>query len=162
MSRSWGNKLRRLRADVLNVPVFTVWTALLMIAISAGDLLEITPVFRPIVASRVFPFFHEIHDLLAAGVVLFVAYRKRTYLAYVSAMFYLVLHIPYFFLESVSELPEFLRIFTTGIIALLGVWLIDKIYGKLKRSGRKKGSSRMFSPISQSEGEKLQEEEQIR
>ena len=149
MSISWNNIILRLRADVQD-RAFTTLTVLLLIVTSAVDLLEIPQVFHPIVASRVFPFFHEIHDLLTVAFILFIAYRKRTYLAYVTAMFYVVLHIPYFLL-STADLPEYLRIIFTSIIGSLGAWLIDNIYGKLSRRGRRRGI-RTFSRIGKSEG----------
>lgn len=102
---------------------------LLSIAIiSLGDLIEIIPLFAPLVASSFFPFFHEVHDLMAAGLVIFATYKHYTRLGIASIIVYVAVHLPYFvvqFPENATELPRNLFV-VFG--AIFGIWLIGRLY----------------------------------
>ncbi len=96
--------------------------------LSLGDLMEIIPLFAPVLASPLFPFFHEIHDLLAVGVVLYAAYHYSTRLAVIAILAYFVAHIPYAIVTFPEETPELSRILLGVFVAFLGIWLIDRLH----------------------------------
>ena len=112
----------------LTRPFVALGVLLSILVFSLGDLMEIIPFFTPVVASRFFPFFHEIHDLLAAVIVLYAAYKHHTRLALAAILLYLTANIPYIIVEFPKNTPEILRILFSGFVALLGVWLINRLH----------------------------------
>ncbi|MBU2008682.1 MAG: hypothetical protein KJ624_02325 [Chloroflexi bacterium] len=113
---------------VLAHPFHAFALALAVLVLAAGDLVEVIPFFAPLVTSSFFPFWHEVHDLLALGLVLYLAYRLPYKLAPTLGIAGLVLfladHGPYFFMMFPKELPEMFRLLLTGFIALLGIFMI--------------------------------------
>jgi len=118
---------RRSRGNVLGI-------ILMFFAIevfSLGDLIEIIPFFSPLMDSALFGFFHEIHNLLATGLVLFAAYKYGSRLGVTATGAYLAIHVVYFTIQR-NEWPENLMEITHVVIAsfisFLGIWLIDRMY----------------------------------
>ncbi|MBI4180885.1 MAG: PAS domain S-box protein [Chloroflexi bacterium] len=99
-----------------------------VIALSLGDNMEIIPIFSPLLASPFFPFFHEIHDLLALVVTLYAAYKYQARLGVAAVLVYLAAHIPYVSLQFHKEAPETLRILFGAFVAFFGIWLIDRLH----------------------------------
>ena len=93
-----------------------------------GDLMEIIPFFAPVTASPFFPFFHEIHDLLALSVVLLAAYKYHARLGVALVLVYLAIHIPYFIHQFPEHTIELLRILFSSFVTLFGIWLINQLH----------------------------------
>ncbi|MDO8568234.1 MAG: PAS domain S-box protein, partial [Dehalococcoidales bacterium] len=110
-------------------PAIALFFLLGVIALSFGDLMEIIPLLAPLVASPLFPFFHEIHDLLAAGLVIYATYKYRVNRLGVAAiLLYVAVHIPYFIIQFPENAPELLRVLFSAFGAAFGVWLIRRLY----------------------------------
>lgn len=111
-------------------PLVTLSLFFAAVAISLGDLMEIIPIFAPAMDSTFFLFFHEIHDLLAVVILLLVVYKHNTRLGVAIASIYPALHIPYFIIRFAEHFPEstmeLLHFLTSGFIAILGFWLINR------------------------------------
>ena len=103
--------------------------------LSLGDLMEIIPIFAPVIDSTLFLLFHEIHDLLAVAVVLLAAYKHHTRLGITALLVYLAIHIPYFIYRFNEESPEHMvhmieiqHTLFSSLIGLLGIWLINRLH----------------------------------
>ena len=97
------------------------------LVISFGELIEIIPLFAPLTNSPLFPFFHEILDLLTLGVVLYAAYKYHTRLGVAAILLYLASHLVYVIIQSPKEAPESVRFLFSTLIGFLGIGLIDQI-----------------------------------
>lgn len=95
-----------------------------MTLLALGDTLELIPYFAPIVASPLFLFFHEIHDLLALSVALYAAYKLSPVLGWWAVAWFMAVHIPYAYLMFPKELPELTRLVAVGVVASFGIRLI--------------------------------------
>lgn len=109
---------------------------LLVSALAMGDLMEIMPVFSGAVASTIFPYFHEVHDILAVGAVLFAAYKYSPSLGVAAIFLFLAAHIPYVIVEFSGHGPEFMRILAIAFIAFFGLTLVS-LLRKEERKVRK-------------------------
>lgn len=123
-AENWGG----CKAFVSAHPIHSLAFALGIIALSCGDLMEVIPLFTPVSSSPFFPFFHEIHDLLALGLALFVAYKWCPVMGMGGMVFFLAVHIPYFFVGSPGHLPEVLRIVFLCLAGILGIYLMAKMH----------------------------------
>ena len=101
------------------IAIFLVMTLLAM-----GDILEIIPYFAPIVANPLFPYFHEIHDLLALLVALYAAHKLSPIAGWWAVAWFFFLHIPYAYIVFSSESPELMRLIIMIIVTLFGVRII--------------------------------------
>lgn len=119
--------LQELRVLVLAHPLRALALALGMIVLSCGDLMEIIPFFAPLVASPLFPFFHETHDILAVAVALYAAYKWHPAFGRIAIIIFLAAHVPYVFLKFSRDLPEVIRILFASFIGLFGVQLIAQL-----------------------------------
>ncbi len=97
---------------------------LVMTVFAAGDLLEIIPYFAPLVASPLFPFFHETHALLALMVALYAAHKLSPALGWAAMAWFIAVHIPYAYLVFPKHLPELVRLAVLIVAAIFGVRII--------------------------------------
>jgi diguanylate cyclase (GGDEF)-like protein len=97
---------------------------LILTLLAMGDLLEIIPHFAPLVAHPLFPYFHEIHDLLALMVALYAAHALSPAAGWWSIAWFFCLHIPYAYRVFPSESPELTRLIILLIVAISGVRII--------------------------------------
>lgn len=95
-----------------------------MTLLAAGDLLEVIPYFAPIVANPLFPFFHDVHDLLALMVALYAAHKLSPAVGLTAVAWFLVVHIPYALVAFHKELTELVRLAVLTIAALFGTTII--------------------------------------
>jgi len=95
-----------------------------MTLIAMGDIFEIIPYFAPIVANPLFPIFHEIHDLLALAVALYVAHKLSPVIGWAAIAWFLVIHIPYAYMVFPKELPELTRLAAVSAVAGFGIRII--------------------------------------
>ncbi len=102
--------------------VAAVFVSLTVLA--TGDLMEIIPVFAPLVANPLFPFFHQTHDLLALMVALYAAHKLNRVVGYWAVAWFVALHVPYAITVLENELPELLRLGVLSSAALFGVHII--------------------------------------
>ena len=110
-------------------PLVVLGILLSVLVLSLGDTAEIIPIFAPLVASPFFRFFHAIHDLLALGIVLYVAYKKYSgRLVVVVILLYSAAHIPYAIIEFSKEGPELVRSLVTAFAAIFGIWIINQLH----------------------------------
>ena len=118
------------RGHILGVrPGIALSLLLSIVLISSGDLMEVIPLFAPVVASPVFPFFHEIHDLMAAGLVIYATYKYRGgRLGMAAILVYVSVHIPYFIIEFPENTPGILFFIFVCLGAIFGIWLISRLY----------------------------------
>ncbi|MBI2849911.1 MAG: PAS domain S-box protein [Chloroflexi bacterium] len=107
-------------------PAVVLAVTLSVTLLSFADLMEVIPFFAPVVALPAFPFFHEIHDILAVAVAIYAAYRYRIGLGVTAALIFLLLHIPYALFASPRQ-PELMRIVSTSSISFLSIWLIAQL-----------------------------------
>lgn len=99
--------------------IFLVLTSLAM-----GDTLEIIPYFAPVVASPLFPFFHESHDLLALMVALYAAHKLSPAVGWWAVTWFFVIHIPYGYVVFPTALPELVRLTMLIAAAIIGIRII--------------------------------------
>lgn len=93
--------------------------------LSIADQAEIIPVMGPFVASPIFPYFHEPHDVVALIACLFAAHFLGARIGRAATIYFLAIHIPYAaIMIPQGELPEILRLGFMGGAALFGVHLI--------------------------------------
>lgn len=97
---------------------------LVMTLLAMGDILEIIPYFAPVVANPLFPFFHEIHDLLALIVALYAAHKLSPAIGWGAVAWFMVINIPYFYIMFPKELPELTRLVVLSVVAGFGVHII--------------------------------------
>ncbi len=97
---------------------------LILTVLATGDLLEIIPYFAPLVASPWFPFYHEVHDLLALMVALYAAHKLSPAVGLWATAWFLAVHIPYVSLVFLREGPELLRLAVLVGAALFGIRII--------------------------------------
>jgi len=109
---------------VLARPFLSAGVLLGTSVLSLGHLAESMPQLAWLVSGPFFPYFHETHDVLAIFLAIYAAYRWLPALGLASALLFLALHVPYFFLEF--QPPEVLRIAYGSIGATLAIWLIDE------------------------------------
>lgn len=83
---------------------------LVLALLAMGDILEIIPYFAPIVANPLFPYFHEIHDLLALMVALYAAHKLSPAAGWWAVAWFFFLHIPYAYIVFSRESPELIRL----------------------------------------------------
>ncbi len=105
-------------------PYFVVAIFLMLTLLASGDLLEIIPFFSYVPANPMFPYFHETHDLFALVVALYTAHKLSPIIGKWAVVWFLALHIPYFYLTFPNELPESLRLLVLTGTALLGAQII--------------------------------------
>ena len=98
-----------------------------VLALSFVDNMEVIPLFAPLLASPLFPFMHETHDLLAIGVVLYTAYKYGYRIGVAAILVYFVAHIPYIIFQFLGNAPEIARIISIGFITILGIRLISSL-----------------------------------
>jgi len=101
------------------IAIFLVLTLLAM-----GDMLEIIPYFAPVVASPLFLFFHESHDLLALMVALYAAHKLSPAIGWWAVTWFFVIHIPYAYVVFPNALPELIRLAILTVSAIFGVRII--------------------------------------
>ena len=97
---------------------------LAMTLLSMGDTLEVIPFFAPIVASPLFPFFNESHDLLALIVALYAAHKFSPVIGWWGLAWFGVIHIPYAYVVFPNELPEMVRLVVLIASAIFGIRII--------------------------------------
>lgn len=97
---------------------------LVVTMLSAGDLVEVIPHFADFVASPLFPFFHETHDLLALIVALYAAHKLKPAVGVWAVTWFLALHVPYTYLTFPHEMPEIVRLALFGFAAFVGIRII--------------------------------------
>ena len=102
--------------------VFAIFLALTLLA--SGDLIEIIPFFSGVVANPLFPLFHETHDLFALVIALYTAHKISSVMGRRAVLWFLALHIPYFYLTFPTHLPELLRLLVLSVAAFLGAQII--------------------------------------
>ncbi len=109
---------------VIAASIFIIFIA----ALSFGDTVEIFPVLSSFTASPWFELFHEVHDLLAVMIVLFVAYRYDLRVGVAALSAFLLAHFPYFFYPfptHTTHIIEVVRIIFSSFIGFCSVWLIN-------------------------------------
>ncbi len=97
---------------------------LAIIIFTMGDLAEVLPGLDGLVASPVFPFIHESHDIAAVMLCLYIAHRVSPGLGYVAIIGFLMLHIPYALLIFFDEPPKLLRLLLMSGAAVFGINII--------------------------------------
>ena len=97
---------------------------LMLTLLAMGDILEIIPYFAPIVANPLFPYFHEIHDLLALMVALYAAHSLSPKAGWWAIAWFFCLHIPYAYGVFPRESPELTRLIILISVAIFGVRII--------------------------------------
>ncbi|MFZ5920324.1 MAG: diguanylate cyclase [Chloroflexota bacterium] len=95
------------------------------IVLAGGDLVEVIPQFGGLVANPLFPYYHEIHDLLALILALYAAHKIAPVVGTGALLWFLVLHIPYAWMVLPDNLPELARLCVMVIAGLLGVRIIS-------------------------------------
>ncbi len=95
------------------------------IALAGGDLVEVIPLFSGFVAHPLFPYYHEIHDLLALILALYAAHKLTPAVGAGALLWFLALHIPYAWLVLPDKLPELARLGVMVAAGLLGVRIIS-------------------------------------
>lgn len=105
-------------------PLFVIIVFLSMAILASGDLVEIIPVFSGMLAHPVFPYFHETHDLFALMIALYTAHKLSPLLGRWAVVWFLALHVPYFYLTFPNQLPELLRLLVLSTAAFLGTQII--------------------------------------
>ena len=103
---------------------WAVGVFLVMSVLSAGDVVEVLPSFERFVASPLFPYIHESHDVVALILGLYVAHRMTPGIGLGAIGWFLFLHIPYVIFTFPRELPEFLRLALMSGAAFLGIHII--------------------------------------
>ena len=112
----------------------TIFLVLTLLAL--GDMLEIIPYFAPVVANPLFPYFHEIHDLLALIVALYAAHKLSPAIGRWAIAWFIIIHIPYAYIVFPMELPELTRLVMMGVVAFFGIRVIairDQLVAKLDK-----------------------------
>lgn len=99
-------------------------TFLAMLVFAAGDIVEVWPGLEWFVATPVFPYLHETHDIAALILGLYVAHRMTPRIGLGVICWFLSLHIPYLILTFPHELPEALRLALMSGAALFGIRII--------------------------------------
>jgi diguanylate cyclase (GGDEF)-like protein len=99
---------------------------LIMTVLASGDLLEVVPGFAALVRHPLFPFYHEAHDLLALLVALYAAHRLGSTIGRWAVVWFLALHVPYFYLTLPTELPEFARFALLALVAFFSVHILTQ------------------------------------
>ncbi len=102
--------------------VITIFLVLTLLAM--GDMLEIIPYFAPVVASPLFPLFHESHDLLALMVALYAAHKFSPVVGWGALAWFFIVHIPYAYMVFPNALPELFRLATVIAAAIIGIRII--------------------------------------
>ena len=97
---------------------------LILTLLAMGDILEVIPYFATLVAHPLFPYFHEIHDLLALMVALYAAHTLSPAAGWWSVVWFFCLHIPYAYQVFPRESPELTRLIILMIVTLFGVRII--------------------------------------
>ncbi len=105
-------------------PYAVIIVFLILTALATGDLLEIIPYFAPLVASPLFPFYHETHDLLALMVALYAAHKLSPAVGWRAVAWFVAVHVPYAYLVFAKELPELVRLTVLVAAALFGIYII--------------------------------------
>lgn len=117
--------------------VIAIFLAVTLLAM--GDMLEIVPFFAPIVASPLFPVFHESHDLLALMVAFYAAHKLTPLAGWWAVAWFFILHIPYAYMTLPGNSPEWARLIVLLIVAVFGVRIIA-IRSRLETQLRKLAS----------------------
>ncbi len=95
-----------------------------MLVFAAGDIVEVLPGLEWLVATPVFPYLHESHDIAALILGLYVAHRMTPRIGLIAILWFLALHIPYVIITFPDELPEVLRMALMSVAALFGIQII--------------------------------------
>jgi diguanylate cyclase (GGDEF)-like protein len=95
-----------------------------MFVLAGGDVVEVWPGLEWFVASPVFPYIHESHDVVALILGLYVANRMTPGIGLAAIGWFLFLHVPYAVFTFPRELPEFLRLTLMSGAALFGIHII--------------------------------------
>ncbi|MEW5827609.1 MAG: GAF domain-containing protein [Chloroflexota bacterium] len=105
-------------------PFLIIFVFLSMAVFASGDLLEIIPAFSAVIAHPLFPYFHEVHDLLALMVALYVSHKMTPTIGRLAVVWFFILHIPYYYITFPGHNPELFRLAILGAAAFLGVYII--------------------------------------
>ncbi len=97
---------------------------LVMFMIAGGDLAEVTPGLEGFVASPIFPFIHESHDIVALILGVYLAHRLTPHVGVIAVAWFLAVHIPYILITFPTENPEVLRLMVMGGAAFFGIRII--------------------------------------
>lgn len=109
---------------------------LAMFVLAAGDVVEVWPGLEWFVASPIFPYIHESHDVVALILGLYVADRMTPGIGMAAIGWFLFLHLPYVVFTFPRELPEFLRLTLMSGAAFLGIRIIGVRRRLEKQSAR--------------------------
>lgn len=102
--------------------------AFVTLLLAGGDLLEIASFAQPIVHTTAFQYFHGVHDILALGFVLVVAYYGSVNLgAALLGVFFLV-HIPYFVLTFPEDGPEHVSLIFEILVGIGFLGMTSKLH----------------------------------
>lgn len=104
-------------------PAIVLAVLLIVATLTFGDTMEIIPAFNSFVASPIFPYFHESHDLIALGLIMYATFKYNIRLGLVSALIYTAAHIPYFVLRFSEDTPEITRIIIGIFIVFFAIWM---------------------------------------
>jgi diguanylate cyclase (GGDEF)-like protein len=114
-----------------------------MLVFAAGDLVEVLPGLAWVVTSPAFPYVHEIHDIAALILSLYVAHRMTPRIGLTAICWFLILHIPYVIITFPHELPEVLRLALMSGAALYGI----RIIGTRRRLARQLAKQATLDPL---------------
>ena len=121
------NWIRQMGSVVVKYRDISIWLAAFIIVLSFIDVVDNIPQFQPLSSHPAFLFFSEIDDLLAIGLVLFVAYRWHPLIGQAAIVLYFVLHISHYFLGFMDILSIPIRIGSIGFVSVIGIWLISRL-----------------------------------
>lgn len=93
--------------------------------LAGGDLMEMFNFLAPLRATILFPYFHEVHDVLALVVVLYVAHAFSPRLGTWGLVWFIILHVPYALGYAWREEgPEIVRLFIVSVASFIGLRII--------------------------------------
>jgi len=108
-------------------PYRVVLLALGTVALAGGDLMEIIPLFSPIVGTLPFQIFHQSHDVLALLLVLYAAYTWLPAVGLAALGLFVAVHLPYLAVTWNIEIPEHIRLIVTFAVASVAIRLISEL-----------------------------------
>ncbi len=125
--------LHNVRVTSSQHPWLVLGLTLVTVVLSSGDLLEVIPRFAPVAASPYFPYIRNANEMLAVGVIVYAAFTGLTAVATGLVFLYLIVHVPYVFLDQVSNGSQLLRFAVMGVVGLVGVRLVRQLQDVAKR-----------------------------
>lgn len=125
------NTIQKLVDFLRTEPLLSLGLLLMTLLLAGGDLLELSPSAEQVLDSAPFAYYHRVHEVLAIGFVLLVAYFGTVTLGGALLGVFFLVHVPYLILTFRENGPEHVALVMIIILGIGFLGMASKLHTAL-------------------------------